>query len=113
HVLIAHPERHPGADMGDRLADLVRRGCLVQVTAALIAEGPASEPLLDLARRGLVHVLGSDSHSARIGRPVALSAGLERLRVAAPLQAHLEWVAHRAPAAIVDGEDLVPPFAVS
>ncbi len=111
--LIAHPERHPGADMAERLTDLVSGGCLVQVTAALIAEGPASEPLVDLARRGLVHVLGSDSHSATIGRPVALSAGLERLREAAPLRPHLDWIAHAAPAGILAGEDLEPPFEVS
>lgn len=109
-ALIAHPERHPGSDMGERLADLVRGGCLVQVTAALVAEGPASEPLLDLARRGLVHVLGSDSHSATIGRPVALSAGLERLHEAEPLRPHLDWIAERAPAAIVRGDDLVSPY---
>jgi protein-tyrosine phosphatase len=108
--LIAHPERHPGSDLAERLVDLVRAGSLVQATAALVAEGPASEPLLDLARRGLVHVLGSDSHSARIGRPVRLSAGLRRLREAAPLRPHLEWIARQAPAAIISGEDLEPPF---
>jgi protein-tyrosine phosphatase len=110
--LIAHPERHPGLDMAERLANLARSGCLIQVTAALLAEGPASEPLLDLARRGLVHVLGSDSHSAKIGRPVALSAGLERLREAAPLRPHLDWIAERAPAAILAGENIEAPLAV-
>lgn len=110
--LIAHPERHPSADMGDRLAALIAGGCLVQVTAALLAEGAASGPLLDLARRGLVHVLGSDSHSASVGRPVRISAGLERLREAAELRPHLEWIANEAPAAIVRGEDPEPPFAV-
>ena len=97
--------------MGDRLADLVRRGCLVQVTAALIAEGPASEPLLDFARRGLVHVLGSDSHSARHGRPVRIAGALERLREDPELRPHLDWIAHTAPAAIVRGDDLEPPLA--
>jgi protein-tyrosine phosphatase len=110
--VIAHPERHPGPNMAERLTDLVRAGCLVQATAALVAEGPASQPLVELACRGLVHVLGSDSHSASIGRPVALSAGLGRLREAPPLRPHLDWIAHRAPAAIVAGEDLDPPFAV-
>ncbi len=109
--LIAHPERHPAPDMGERLANLVEAGCLVQVTAALLAQGEASRPLLDLARRGVVHVLGSDSHSARHGRPVRISAGLERLREAAEMRPHLEWIAHQAPAAIVRGEDLQAPFA--
>jgi protein-tyrosine phosphatase len=110
--LIAHPERHPALDMRERLAELVEAGCLVQATAALLAEGEASEPLLDLARGGLVHVLGSDSHSAHHGRPVAISAGLERLRGAEELRPHLEWIAREAPAAIVRGEDLEPPLAV-
>ncbi len=110
--LIAHPERHPSADLGDRLAALVRSGCLVQATAALLAAGPASAPMLELARRGLVHVLGSDSHSPRIGRPVRLSDGLARLREDAALAAHVEWIAERAPAAIVAGADIEPPLPV-
>ena len=81
--LIAHPERHTGADGAPACGTLVQAGCLVQATAALLAEGAASEPMLDLARRGLVHVLASDSHSARHGRPVRISAGLARLREAA------------------------------
>lgn len=110
--LIAHPERHPAPDMAARLAGLVEAGCLVQATAALIAEGPAAEAMLDLARRGLLHVLGSDSHSARAGRPVRLSAGLERLREDEELRPHLEWIAHTAPAAIVRGEEVEPPLPV-
>ena len=109
--LIAHPERHPAPEMSERLAELVEAGCLVQATAALLAEGEASEPLLGLAREGLVHVLGSDSHSARVGRPVRLSNGLERLGEDAHLRAHLDWVANRAPLAIVRGEEIEPPFA--
>lgn len=110
-ALIAHPERHPSADMAERLAQLVGAGCLVQATAALVAEGPASEPLLALARRGLVHVLGSDSHSARHGRPVRLTSGLERLGELPELRPHMEWIATTAPAAIVRGETVEPPFA--
>jgi protein-tyrosine phosphatase len=109
--LIAHPERHPAPDMARRLRELVDAGCLVQVTAALLAEGEASAALLALARRGLVHVLGSDSHSARFGRPLQLSAGFERLRELAEMRPHLEWIAEAAPAAIVRGEQVVPPFA--
>lgn len=111
--LIAHPERHPAADMRERLAELVAGGCLVQATAGLLAAGPASEPMLELARAGLLHVVGSDSHSARYGRPVRLSAGLERLHEAAEMRPHLAWIAQEAPAAIVRGEELEPPFAVT
>ncbi|MCD6015950.1 MAG: hypothetical protein K0R88_2034 [Solirubrobacterales bacterium] len=109
--LIAHPERHPAADFQERLAELVAAGCLVQATAALLAEGEAAEPLLDLARHGLLHVLGSDSHSARHGRPVRIAGALERLREDPELRPHLDWIAHTAPAAIVRGDDLEPPLA--
>jgi protein-tyrosine phosphatase len=109
--LIAHPERHGGVDLAERLADLVRAGCLVQATAALLAEGQASEALLGLAGAGLVHVLGSDAHSAHHGRPVRISGAFERLREAAELRPHVDWLAREAPAAIVRGDDLEPPLA--
>ena len=44
--VIAHPERHAGADFRERLEALVERGALIQVTAKLIAEGPASPVLM-------------------------------------------------------------------
>ena len=108
--VIAHPERHPGPDMAERLATLVDRGALVQMTAALLLEGPAAPTMLDLAARGLVHVLGSDSHSSRIGRPVALSAGLERLWDVESLRPHLDWIAREAPEAILAGHAVEPPY---
>jgi protein-tyrosine phosphatase len=111
--LIAHPERHPGEGMREVLAALVGAGCLVQATAALLAEGPASEALLDLVRAGLVHVLGSDSHSARAGRAVELSPALRRLRDVPELRPHLDWIARGAPAAILAGEDAEPPLPPS
>ena len=111
--LIAHPERHPGPDLAERLARLVEEGALVQMTAALIAAGPAAEAMLDLASKGLVHVLGSDAHSSLAGRPVALSAGLERLwEEVEELRPHLDWIAREAPAAIVGGHPLEPPYPV-
>ncbi len=108
--VIAHPERHPGAEMAKRLAELIERGALVQMTAALLAEGPAAPAMLELAALGLVHVLGSDAHSSRFGRPVALSAGLERLWEVEGLRSHIDWIARDAPAAIVAGHALVPPY---
>jgi len=107
--LIAHPERHPGADMHDVLARLIEDGCLVQATAALLAEGEASDAMLAMARAGLVHVLGSDSHSAHYGRPVRLSPALSRLEAEPELRPHLDWIAREAPAGIVKGEELDPP----
>jgi len=108
--VIAHPERHAGADFRERLEALVERGALIQVTAALIADGPASPVLLELAGHGLVHLLGSDAHSARAGRPVRLSEGLARLAEVDCVRPHLDWVAREGPRGILAGEDVRPPF---
>jgi protein-tyrosine phosphatase len=108
--VIAHPERHLAPDLAERLTALIARGALVQVTAALLAGGGGVAGMLELAGRGLIHLLGSDSHSARVGRPVALSAAFQRLEQITWLRPHLDWMAQEAPAAILAGEPLVPPF---
>jgi protein-tyrosine phosphatase len=108
--VIAHPERHAGADFRDRLEALVERGALIQVTSKLIADGPASPVLIELAGHGLVHLLGSDAHSARAGRPVRLSDGLARLGEVDCVRPHLDWVANAGPRAILAGEAVTPPF---
>ncbi len=104
--LIAHPERHMGENAAGRLRDLVDRGALVQATAAYL-DNPA---VIELAGKGLVHVLGSDAHSSRAGRPVALAAAFERLGELPPAGDHLAWIRDTAPAAIVAGEDVEPPY---
>ncbi len=111
-ALIAHPERHLSADFAARLATLVGRGALIQATAAMFTTAASREGMLTLARAGLVHIVASDSHSAAVGRPVAISQALEVLGTVAPMADHLEWVASTAPAAIVRGADLTPPFPV-
>jgi protein-tyrosine phosphatase len=108
--VIAHPERHAGADFRERLEALVERKALIQVTAALIADGPASPVLIELAGHGLVHLLGSDAHSARAGRPVRLSEGLARLAEVECVKPHLDWVVRDGPRAILAGADVAPPF---
>jgi protein-tyrosine phosphatase len=108
--VIAHPERHVGADFRERVQALVERGALIQVTAALIAGGPASPVLIELAGHGLVHLLGSDAHSAKAGRPVRLSGGLTRLAEVGCVRPHLDWVIRDGPRAILAGEDASPPF---
>jgi len=108
--LIAHPERHAHGDIAGHLTRLVDRGALIQVTAAFLEHEHAAPTILELADRGLVHVLGSDAHSSRAGRPVRLSAGLAALGGAERLAPHLDWVAGQAPAAILAGEDVTPPF---
>ena len=109
-ALIAHPERHGAADLIERLAWLIERGALVQATAAFFTADDSREGMLTLARAGVVHVLASDSHSARAGRPVAIAAALRELETIEPLAAHLDWMASTAPAAIARGAELTPPF---
>jgi protein-tyrosine phosphatase len=109
-ALIAHPERHLDDRAPARLSGLVELGALVQATAAFFEHPHAAPGMLDLARRGLIHVLGSDSHSAAYGRPVRLSSAIERLGEVESLRPHLDWVAEEAPRAIVQGESVRAPF---
>jgi protein-tyrosine phosphatase len=109
-TLIAHPERHLSADMFERMAALVAEGALIQATADFFLREQMAVGMLAMAERGLVHVLSSDAHSARAGRPVQLSPALERLREVELLAPHLDWIAETAPKAIVNGDPLKPPF---
>jgi protein-tyrosine phosphatase len=111
--LIAHPERHLAEDLPERLAALVERGALVQVTAEPLLGEDTAPWMLELARRGLVHVVASDSHSARFGRPLRISDALDRLGEVESLRPHLEWISRAAPAAIVAGDDVEPPYPPS
>ncbi len=108
--LVAHPERHLTQDLFERLGRLVDGGALVQATAAHFTDEASRPGMLALARAGLIHVLGSDSHSSRVGRSVALAPALDVLRTLEPTAAHLEWIARIAPQAIVRGQDLTTPF---
>jgi protein-tyrosine phosphatase len=112
-TLVAHPERHLGNGAVSLLAELVAEGALVQATAAFFEHPEAALGMLALARRGLIHVLGSDSHSATHGRPVRLSPAIECIRAVEPIGSHLDWVLERAPRAIVGGESLQAPFGAS
>jgi protein-tyrosine phosphatase len=109
-ALIAHPERHLAPDLADRLSDLVGLGALVQVTGAALTDEITRPGMLELARARVIHVLGSDAHSSRAGRPMALSGAIEVLRTVDPVRRHLAWVADAAPRAIVTGRDVHSPF---
>lgn len=109
-ALIAHPERHLGPDLPQRLSRLVERGALVQATAAFLLYDATSEGMLALVRSGLIHVLGSDSHSARAGRPVAIAAALKVLGTVEPAASNLDWIARVGPEGIAHGDNLTPPF---
>ena len=109
-TLIAHPERHLSADMFDRIAGLIGDGALVQATADFFLRERTAAGMRSLAEAGLVHVLGSDSHSSHGGRPVHLAEAFEKLAEIESLRPHVEWMAQTAPRAIVHGEELDPPF---
>jgi protein-tyrosine phosphatase len=110
-ALIAHPERHAAPDLIKRLAQLIARGALVQATAEYFTDQRIGPTMLELAQAGVIHVLGSDSHSSHAGRPAVLSPALEALRAVDAIRGHLAWVARTAPYAIVRGEDPICPFA--
>jgi protein-tyrosine phosphatase len=102
-AVVAHPERHAGADFAERLRRLARAGCLIQWTAEFLAQAAPGDAVLELAEQGLVHLLGSDAHSSRAGRPVALAGGFASLERVLGAR-RLSWSAQEAPAAIVRGD---------
>ncbi len=106
--IVAHPERHAGADLRERLRALVRQGCLIQWTAEFVAQAQPDDLVLRYARDGLVHLLGSDAHSSLAGRPVRLAAGFARLAEVCPAEL-VQWMAERAPRAILAGEPVGVP----
>lgn len=109
-ALIAHPERHLSADMFERMAALVAEGALIQATADFFLREEMEAGMLTMAEAGLVHVLSSDAHSSRGGRPLRLTPAFERLRAAETLAPRIEWMAETAPAAIIAGTPLERPF---
>ena len=67
--ILAHPERSPELLHAEgAIEELIRAGCLVQVSAGSITN-PGSRrdehALKDWFQRGIVHLLGSDGHSPR------------------------------------------------
>ncbi|MHB8241296.1 MAG: tyrosine-protein phosphatase [Solirubrobacteraceae bacterium] len=111
-TILAHPERHAGEDFEQRLRALADCGCLIQWTADFIAQRDGSDPqdpVLGLARNGLVHLLASDAHSSHGGRPLRLSAGFERLAEVCPPE-HVSWIAQDGPAAVLRGEQVTAPW---
>jgi protein-tyrosine phosphatase len=109
-AVVAHPERHLGEGAEERLAALVERGALIQITAALLEHEQGAPTAIRLAERGLVHLLGSDAHSSHAGRPVRLSRAVTALHEAEALRGHIDWMVREAPRAILHGEDVEPPY---
>jgi protein-tyrosine phosphatase len=107
-IVLAHPERCPAFQRDPGLLEsLVRAGMLTSVTAgALVGEfgGEARRFALELAQAEMIHNVASDAHDLdrrRFGTTKALEqAGLMRLA---------DWLTHEVPAAIVGGEEEIPP----
>jgi protein-tyrosine phosphatase len=106
-TVIAHPERHAGADFEERLQRLVSSGCLIQWTAQFVADASPGDLVLALAGEGLVHLLGSDAHSSYGGRPVRLAAGFARLATVCS-ETQIAWMVDQAPRAILLGDPVTP-----
>lgn len=109
-TILAHPERHAGADLEERLQTLVQQGCLIQWTAQFVLEAQPKDLVLGYARDGLVHLLASDAHSSLAGRRVELAGAFERLGEVCSRE-WVRWMAEQAPRAIVAGDLLTPPPA--
>ncbi len=73
HPVIAHPERHlVFARQPERLAELVTKGALVQITAGSLVGDfgkTAQKACEDFFRLGLVHAIASDAHSMSLRPP--------------------------------------------
>lgn len=103
--VIGHPERNSAVQADpERVAELVRAGALIQLTAASVDGRLGSRPrkcaqrLLDAE---LVHLLGSDAHS-----PGLREAGLSAACAAIGDEELARWLSKGVPAAIVRAEPL-------
>lgn len=110
-ALMAHPERNADVQAApERLADLVRAGVLVQITAASLDGrlGRSSrEAALQLLALRLAHVLASDAHT-----PDVRAAGLAAAAGALGDSGLARYLTEEAPAAIVAGEAVPEPPAL-
>jgi protein-tyrosine phosphatase len=107
-AVVAHPERNRAVQADPRrLAEVVRMGALVQLTAASLdgrigrSSQKAAVRLLEL---GLAHVLASDAHTPEIREaglgPAAAEVGDDRLAA---------FLTTEAPGAIIAGEAVPDP----
>ena len=110
-ILLAHPERNPTfRDDPDRLAALVARDVLVQVTAGALAgarrNSPSRRLTLWLIERGLCHVIASDSHGPSNRRAPLSKAVAEAERTVGEAARQMVTA---APEAILTGEPVPAP----
>ena len=111
-LTLAHPERSSTLQEGpDRLASLVGRGVLTQVTGASLALPRRSRSrrlALRMLSRRWCHVLASDSHGLQLRRPDLRDSLVIAERGRAAPSAELRWMVRDAPRAIVAGHELPP-----
>jgi protein-tyrosine phosphatase len=113
-VLLAHPERNPTFQQNpERLAALVGRGVLVQVTAGSLTRRPRESRSARLAHHlienRLAHVIASDAHGLGHITRESLADGVAAVRSRVGMLA--DWMTTEAPAAILAGELPSPPPA--
>ena len=108
--VLAHPERiaYFMADM-KRLENLVRLGCLTQLTGASLLGGfgeKAQAYSVKMLERGLVHIISSDAHDT-IYRPPVLSRARDAAAEVVGAARALEMV-RDVPQCICEGRDWEP-----
>jgi protein-tyrosine phosphatase len=107
-VVLAHPERCPAFHREPQLLEsIVHAGVLTSITAgSLVGQfgGGVKRFALELIDAELVHNVASDAHDPE-ERPPAIGSELQ----SAGLAALAEWLTDEVPAAILAGEEMIPP----
>jgi protein-tyrosine phosphatase len=107
-ILLAHPERCPAFHRDPSMLErLVGDGALVSITAGSLVGrfgGEVRRVALGLLEQGLVHNVASDAHD-EARRPPGIAGELRQAGYG-PL---CEWLTQEVPAAILAGEQEIPP----
>lgn len=108
--ILSHPERNQEILRRPSLvAQLVKQGCLMQVTAGSLLGGfgPAAQELAEeLLKNGLVHFLATDAHGVRSRRPLMRRA-YERVAQLANEQT-ANQICCENPRRVAEGETVAP-----
>ncbi len=107
-IVLAHPERCAALRRNpDVLESLVGSGFLTSVTAGSLVGQFGEEArayALEMARANLLHNVASDAHD-QVKRPPGMVAELRQTELG-PLT---EWLTQTVPAAILSGDEQIPP----
>lgn len=115
-LLLAHPERNPTLrEEPERVAEIVRRGALIQVTASSLVSHARKSRTAAIAkflvRQGLAHVIASDAHGPAAPNRASLADGVAAVAELIG-EERARWMAEDAPAAVLAGEPLPPAPAI-